>query len=56
MKSLNLKTSEAEGILFGLIVAFVLLMSPAPPGFALGVGIIFGIVAFFVSEGRKTEQ
>jgi xanthosine utilization system XapX-like protein len=56
MKSLELKTPKVEGILFGLIVAIMLIMSPVPPGFALVVGIISGVVAFFVMSDSKKEQ
>jgi hypothetical protein len=48
MKHLNLKPSMAEGVIFGLIVTIVLFFAPTPPGFAIAVGIISGVIAFFV--------
>jgi len=56
MNSQNLKTPKVEGIILGLIVAIMLTVSRVPPGFALVVGIIFGVVAFFILNERKKEQ
>jgi hypothetical protein len=56
MNNLNLKTPKAEGIILGLIIAVVLTVSRIPPGFALVVGIIFGVVAFFVLDERTKER
>ncbi len=56
MKHLNLTTSMAGGIIFGLIVAILLFLAPTPPGFAIAVGIIFGVVAFYVLDDRKKER
>ncbi len=50
MKNLNPKSHQVEGIFFGLIVATVLFFAPTPPGFALALGIISGIMAFFVLD------
>ena len=50
MKNLDLKSPQIEGIFFGLIVAAVLFFAPTPPGFALVLGIIAGIMAFFVLD------
>jgi hypothetical protein len=46
----NLKSLQVEGIIFGLIVAIMLIGFHIPPAFALVVGIIFGVVAFFCLE------
>jgi len=56
MNNLNLKTPKVEGIILGLIIAIVLTVSRIPPGFALVVGIIFSVVAFFVLDERKKEK
>lgn len=54
MKNLNLKAPAVEAILSGIVIAILLFLSPVPPGFAIVVGIIFGVVAFFVlNKGRK---
>ncbi|HUW85678.1 MAG TPA: hypothetical protein VMV55_02250 [Methanoregula sp.] len=46
MNSLDLKTPGIEEIIFGLIFVIMLTVSHIPPGFALVVGIIFGVMAF----------
>ena len=56
MKHLNPRASMAGGVIFGLIVAILLFLAPTPPGFALAVGIISGVVAFFVLDERKNVQ
>ena len=48
--------SDAGGVIFGLIVAILLFLAPTPPGFALALGIISGVVAFFVLDDRKKVQ
>jgi xanthosine utilization system XapX-like protein len=52
----NLNTPAVTGIILGLIVALMLIVSPTPPAFALAVGIIFGVVAFFVLDENKKER
>ena len=52
----NLDTPGVKGIILGLIVAFMLVVSPTPPAFALAVGIIFGVVAFFVLDENKKKR
>jgi xanthosine utilization system XapX-like protein len=52
----NLKTPQVKGIILGLIVAIMLVAFPIPPAFALAVGIIFGIVAFFVLDEHKKRK
>jgi len=47
MKHLNLlTTSNIGGIIFGLIVAILMFLAHAPPGFAIPLGIISGVIAF----------
>jgi hypothetical protein len=43
-----LKSPCTGGIIFGLVVAGFLAACRIPPAFAVCVGIIMGIVAFFV--------
>lgn len=51
MKHLNLlTTSRIGGVIFGLIIAILMLFAPTPPGFAITMGIISGVVAFFVLD------
>ena len=48
-----LKTHDAEGIIWGLIVTLMLAGFGLPPLFAIVVGIIFGVVAVFVLDSTK---
>ena len=52
----NLKTPKVNGIILGLIVAIMLSGSGIPLAFAIVVGIIFGIVTFFVVDENKKEK
>jgi len=45
-----LDTPLAKGIIWGIIVAIMLMGFRVPPGFALMVGIIIGVVAGFVLD------
>jgi xanthosine utilization system XapX-like protein len=56
MNSLSLNAQKVEGIILGLIVAIILILSPLPPAFAIVVGIIFGIVAFFILNECKKKR
>ena len=53
MNSLNLNTQMVEGIILGLIVVIILILSPLPPAFAIVVGILFGIMAFLILDESK---
>ena len=48
----NVKPHEAEGIVWGLITAIIVVLGGVPPVFSLVVGIIFIIVAVFVLETK----
>jgi thiamine transporter ThiT len=52
----NLKSPRVISIILGLIVAIMLTAFRIPPAFALVVGIIFGVVAFFVLNENKKER
>jgi hypothetical protein len=49
----GLKNQQIEGILWGLIVTIMLTGFGLPLRFALGVGIISGVVAVFVLDNRQ---
>jgi uncharacterized membrane protein len=51
----NLKTPKVKGIILGLIVAIMLVVSLIPPAFALFVGIIFGVVTFFILDEQSSR-
>ena len=52
----NLKTPQVKGIILGIIVAVMLTGFRIPPVFALVVGVIFGVVAFFVLDENKKKK
>ena len=52
----NLKTPQVKGIILGIIVAVMLTGFRIPPAFALVVGVIFGVVAFFVLDENKKKK
>jgi hypothetical protein len=48
MKIQRLTAPQVKGLLLGIIVAIIVTVIGTPPGFALVVGIIFGLVAYFI--------
>jgi hypothetical protein len=54
MNSHYLKNQEVEGIIWGLLVTLMLAGFGLPPAFALVVGTIFGAVAVFVLDSRRS--
>ncbi len=48
MEKRDWNTAGNQAIIYGTIIAAVLILFYIPPGFALAVGVISGIVAFFV--------
>jgi len=51
-----LNTPLAKGIIWGIIVAIMLMGFRVPPGFALAVGIIIGVVAGFILNAGRRED
>ncbi|MCX6681386.1 MAG: hypothetical protein NTY71_00145 [Methanoregula sp.] len=52
----NLNIPQVKGIILGIIVAVMLTGFRIPPAFALVVGVIFGVVAFFVLDENKKKK
>jgi len=48
MNRVNLKTPQAQGIILGIIILIMTIAFHLPPGFAVVLGIIFAVVAYFV--------
>ena len=56
MKIRHLTVPQVKGLLLGIIVAVIVTAIGTPPGFALVVGIIFGLVAYFIlNDGQNTK-
>jgi putative flippase GtrA len=51
----SLITPQVVGIIIGLIAVIVSIGLGIPPVLALVVGIIFGVVAFFILNDAKKE-
>lgn len=52
----NLKTPMVEGIIIGMIATIVSIIFRIPLAFSIVVGIIFGVVAFFIQSENKNER
>jgi uncharacterized membrane protein YccC len=55
MKVWRLTAPQVKGIFLGIIVAIIVALIGTPAGFAVVVGIIFGLVAFFVLRDSTTN-